>query len=102
MKLDYDIKGASGRGSGLMALLPPKVNISTKGYVPTTLQVFAIRLPCSGLEKAEVTLSLKLNVSAPSNKYNDIYLDFKRNKFCEEGNFPLVSLSAKNVKCSCH
>uniref|UniRef100_A0ABD2VSN9 WIF domain-containing protein n=1 Tax=Trichogramma kaykai TaxID=54128 RepID=A0ABD2VSN9_9HYME len=86
MKLDYDSRGGGYRGSGIMALLPPKVNVSSHGYVPTSPQVFAIRLPCSGIASAEIKLALKINVSAPAeSRYDDTRLVFKRNKICMQG-----------------
>ena len=84
MKLEYDSRG-SGYNSGMMALLPPKVNVSSRGFVPTSPQVFSIRLPCSGLESAEIKLALKLNVSSPEPRYDDTVLVFKRNKICMKG-----------------
>lgn len=91
MELDYDVVGVSGGSSGLMAMLPPKVNVSAKGVVPITLQVFRIRLPCSGLVSAEIPLTLRLNVTAPPNsKLNDTILVFKRNKICLKGEFSYI------------
>ncbi|XP_043257578.1 tyrosine-protein kinase Drl-like [Colletes gigas] len=85
MELDYDVVGVPG-GAGMMALLPPKVNVSARGEVPVTLQVFRIRLPCSGLVSAEIPLALRLNVTAPpGTRYNDTILVFKRNKICFRG-----------------
>lgn len=87
MELDYDVVGVPGGvGPGMMALLPPRVNVSARGEVPVTLQVFRIRLPCSGLASAEIPLALRLNVTAPpATKYNDTVLVFKRNKICFKG-----------------
>ncbi|XP_076686760.1 tyrosine-protein kinase Dnt [Andrena cerasifolii] len=86
MELDYDVVGVPGGASGIMALLPPRVNVSARGEVPVTLQVFRIRLPCSGLESAEIPLALRLNVTAPpGTRYNDTILVFKRNKICIKG-----------------
>ncbi|CAK9823931.1 Tyrosine-protein kinase Dnt [Anthophora retusa] len=87
MELDYDVVGVPGGVfSGMMALLPPRVNVSAKGEVPVILQVFRIRLPCSGLMSAEIPLALRLNVTAPpATKYNDTILVFKRNKICFKG-----------------
>ncbi|KAJ8670078.1 hypothetical protein QAD02_001337 [Eretmocerus hayati] len=97
MRLDYDVERVPGYGSHMMALLPPKVNVSSRGHVPPTPQVFAIRLPCSGLESAEIMLSFKLNVSAPpETKYNDIRLAFKRNKICMKGGHSEI-YDAKNL-----
>ncbi|XP_006608356.1 tyrosine-protein kinase Drl-like isoform X1 [Apis dorsata] len=87
MELDYDVVGVPGGvGPGMMALLPPRVNVSARGEVPVALQVFRIRLPCSGLVSAEIPLALRLNVTAPpGTKYNDTVLAFKRNKICFKG-----------------
>lgn len=87
MELDYDVVGVPGAvGPGMMALLPPRVNVSARGEVPVALQVFRIRLPCSGLASAEIPLALRLNVTAPpGTKYNDTVLAFKRNKICFKG-----------------
>uniref|UniRef100_A0ABD2VSN8 WIF domain-containing protein n=1 Tax=Trichogramma kaykai TaxID=54128 RepID=A0ABD2VSN8_9HYME len=93
MKLDYDSRGGGYRGSGIMALLPPKVNVSSHGYVPTSPQVFAIRLPCSGIASAEIKLALKINVSAPAeSRYDDTRLVFKRNKICMQATELRVAL----------
>ncbi|XP_014214457.1 tyrosine-protein kinase Dnt-like [Copidosoma floridanum] len=86
LKIDYDMRGVTGYGSSLMALMPPKVNVSSTGHVPVEQQVFAIRLPCSGLESAEVKVAIKLNVTAPpETKFSDTILVFKRNKICMKG-----------------
>lgn len=87
MELDYDVVGVMGGPSTrMMALLPPRVNVSARGEVPVTLQVFRIRLPCSGVVSAEIPLELRLNVTAPSGtRYNDTVLVFKRNKICLKG-----------------
>lgn len=87
MELEYNMMSVTGYSPGLVALLPPKVNVTARGEVPVTLQVFAIRLPCSGLASAEIPMTLKLNVSAPPHSnYNDTNLVFKRNKICLKGN----------------
>lgn len=86
MTLDYDMGGATNFNSGIRALMQPKINVSSRGFVPTTQQVFAVRLPCSGLESAEIKLALKLNVTAPfESMYDDTILVFKRNKICMKG-----------------
>lgn len=87
MELDYDVVGVpGGPSSGIMALLPPRVNVSAQGEIPVTLQVFRIRLPCSGVVSAEIPLALRLNVTAPpGTRYNDTVLVFKRNKICLKG-----------------
>ncbi|XP_060820115.1 tyrosine-protein kinase RYK-like isoform X3 [Bombus pascuorum] len=86
MELDYDVVDVPSDVSGMMALLPPRVNVSATGEVPVTLQVFRIRLPCSGLVSVQIPLALRLNVTAPpGTKYNDTVLAFKRNKICLKG-----------------
>ncbi|KAH0567336.1 hypothetical protein KQX54_008531 [Cotesia glomerata] len=65
MELDYDVVGVQGGNPEAVALLRPQVNVSAKGQVPTTLQVFRIRIPCSGLLSAEIPMALRLNISAP-------------------------------------
>ncbi|XP_046742938.1 tyrosine-protein kinase Drl-like isoform X1 [Diprion similis] len=98
MQLDYEVVGTPGRGNtGMMALLPPRVNVSAQGEVPVKLQVFRIRLPCSGLASAEIPLVLRLNVSAPpGTRYNDTVLLFRRNKICLKGvEAPLKNNSVK-------
>ena len=96
MELDYDVVGVpGGPSSGMMALLPPRVNVSAQGEVPVTLQVFRIRLPCSGVVSAEIPLALRLNVTAPpGTRYNDTVLVFKRNKICLKGTCGCIQLSA--------
>ncbi|XP_043270104.1 tyrosine-protein kinase Drl-like [Venturia canescens] len=86
MELDYDVIGVHGGNAESIALLRPRVNVSAKGEVPVTLQVFRIRLPCSGLFSAEIPMTLRLNVTAPpGTRYNDTVLVFKRNKICLKG-----------------
>lgn len=86
MELDYDVVGVQGGNPEAVALLRPQVNVSAKGQVPTTLQVFRIRIPCSGLLSAEIPMALRLNISAPpGTKYNDTTLVFRRNKICLKG-----------------
>jgi len=96
MELDYDVVGVpGGPSSGMMALLPPRVNVSAQGEVPVTLQVFRIRLPCSGVVSAEIPLALRLNVTAPpGTRYNDTILVFKRNKICLKGTCRCIQPSA--------
>ncbi|XP_063827690.1 tyrosine-protein kinase RYK-like [Ostrinia nubilalis] len=74
--IEYD-----GRG----AMLPPQVNISERGLVPTTLQTFRVRLPCTGTRSAEILVTMQLNISSPDRAYKDVKLQFKRNKICWKG-----------------
>ncbi|KAK0092184.1 hypothetical protein PV326_001987 [Microctonus aethiopoides] len=83
MELDYDVVGVQGLNAEAVALLRPRVNVSAKGEVPVTLQIFRIRIPCSGLVSAEIPMALRLNVSAPpGTRYNDTTLILRRNKIC--------------------
>ncbi|XP_078053422.1 tyrosine-protein kinase Dnt [Augochlora pura] len=87
MKLDYGAMGVPDGVSGMVPLWRPTVNVSAQGEVPVTLQVFRIRLLCSGRVSAEIPLALSLNVTAPpGTKYNDTILVFKRNKICFKDN----------------
>ncbi|KAH9631550.1 hypothetical protein HF086_004711 [Spodoptera exigua] len=76
MGIDYESRGA---------MLPPQVNISERGFVPTTLQTFRVRLPCSGTRSAEILVTMQLNISAPDRAHKDVRLVFKRNKICLKG-----------------
>ncbi|CAG9117872.1 unnamed protein product [Plutella xylostella] len=82
MDIDYESRGA---------MLPPQVNISERGYVPTTLQTFRVRLPCTGSRSAEILVSMQLNISAPDRASRDVRLNFKRNKICLKGLSTVVS-----------
>ena len=93
MELDYDVVGIHGGSIDSIALLSPRVNVSAKGEVPVSLQVFTIRLPCSGLVSAEIPMTLRLNVTAPPGaRYNDTILVFKRNKICLKGKYKRETL----------
>ncbi|XP_044012542.1 tyrosine-protein kinase Drl isoform X2 [Aphidius gifuensis] len=86
MDLDYDVVGLQGGNAEAVALLRPRVNVSAKGEVPTTLEVFRIRIPCSGLISAEIPITLRINVTAPlGTRNNDTTLILKRNKICLKG-----------------
>ncbi|XP_028032644.1 tyrosine-protein kinase Dnt isoform X1 [Bombyx mandarina] len=82
MAIEYEARGA---------MLPPQVNISERGYVPTTLQTFRIRLPCTGTRSAENLVTIQLNISVPDRAHNDIRLTFKRNKICLKGLATIVT-----------
>ncbi|XP_013188669.2 tyrosine-protein kinase Drl [Amyelois transitella] len=76
MAIDYESRGA---------MLPPQVNISERGFVPTTLQTFRVRLPCTGSRSAEILVTMQLNISFPDRSHKDVKLLFKRNKICWKG-----------------
>ncbi|KAM3958970.1 tyrosine-protein kinase derailed 2 [Aphomia sociella] len=82
MGIDYESRGA---------MLPPQVNISERGLVPTTLQTFRVRLPCTGSRSAEILVTIQLNISAPDRAHKDIRLLFKRNKICWKGMSSIVT-----------
>ncbi|KAJ0182729.1 hypothetical protein K1T71_002098 [Dendrolimus kikuchii] len=82
MGIDYESRGA---------MLPPQVNISERGYVPTTLQTFRVRLPCTGTRSAEILVTMQLNISAPDRAHKDVRLLFKRNKICLKGLSTIVT-----------
>ncbi|XP_019881760.2 tyrosine-protein kinase Dnt-like [Aethina tumida] len=66
------------------ALLPPEMNISASGVIPTSVQTFRITLMCTGLKTAEISIQVQLNVSL-YNGFNTTSLSFKRNKVCLQG-----------------
>ncbi|XP_044256701.1 tyrosine-protein kinase Drl [Tribolium madens] len=61
-------------------LLPPQLNITSRGSVPNTLQTFSLSLPCSGVATGEVNVTITISVTiTPSNVTT---LMFKRKKIC--------------------
>ncbi|XP_072946548.1 tyrosine-protein kinase Dnt [Epargyreus clarus] len=84
MGIDYESRGA---------MLPPQVNISERGFVPTSLQTFRVRLPCTGSRSAEILVTMQLNISAPDRAHKDVRLLFKRNKICLKG---LSTIATRN------
>ncbi|KAJ2940622.1 hypothetical protein O0L34_g14727 [Tuta absoluta] len=82
MGIDYESRGA---------MLPPQVNISERGFVPTTLQTFRVRLPCTGSRSAEILVTMQLNISSPDRAYKDVKLLFKRNKICLKGMSTIIT-----------
>lgn len=99
MEVDYNVVGVQGANAEAVALLRPRVNVSARGEVPTSLQVFRIRIPCSGLVSAEIPMTLRLNVTAPSGtRYNDTMLIFRRNKICLKGEFYITALNTIPIK----
>ncbi|XP_050680727.1 tyrosine-protein kinase Dnt [Leptidea sinapis] len=79
MSIHYDVRAAKG------AMLPPQVNISEKGFVPTNLQTFRVRLPCTGALSEEILVTIQLNISSTDRASKDVRLVFKRNKICLAG-----------------
>ncbi|XP_021931204.1 tyrosine-protein kinase Dnt-like isoform X1 [Zootermopsis nevadensis] len=64
------------------ALSPPQLNISNRGLVPTRIQTFRVRFPCTGLQSAEIEVLLQLNISTYNPLHNETSLNFRRNKIC--------------------
>lgn len=65
------------------ALESPKINISREGNIPHELQIFRIRLPCTGHSNAEVDVNIYINLTMPLNHSTNLIL--KRKKFCLQG-----------------
>jgi len=78
-----------GGESGAMEF--PTLNISSRGNVPSRLQVFRLRFPCTGRFSSEVDVHLHLNVTMNENrKSNNVtQLRFKRKKICLQDEVPL-------------
>ncbi|CAH0390640.1 unnamed protein product [Bemisia tabaci] len=68
--------------SNIEAIPTPRLNISSKGYIPTTAETFSVGLPCSGLSDAEVTVHIAINVTTAA--HNVTRLSLKRKRFCRK------------------
>ncbi|XP_049803698.1 tyrosine-protein kinase Dnt-like [Schistocerca nitens] len=64
------------------AMRPPQLNISSRGLIPTRVQTFRVRFPCTGVVSAEIQVLLQLNVSSHNPLHNQTCLNFRRNKIC--------------------
>lgn len=62
------------------ALTKPELNISTSGFIPTTLQVFSLSLPCEEGSSAEVDVLFTINITLTP--MNTTSLTLKRKKIC--------------------
>ncbi|KAG5893537.1 hypothetical protein JTB14_013622 [Gonioctena quinquepunctata] len=82
-QLPYVIAVKYGPGSR-GALLPPQMNISSTGVIPTSVQTFSIKLICTGMKNAEITVEIQLHVSTHKHR-NTTMLKFRRNKICLKG-----------------
>ncbi|KAH1029788.1 hypothetical protein HUJ05_002957 [Dendroctonus ponderosae] len=60
------------------------MNISSSGYIPTSVQTFRITMVCTGVKSAEITVFIQLYVSTKE-KANATVVKFKRNKVCLKG-----------------
>ena len=61
-------------------MLPPKLNITSTGSVPTHLQTFSVTLSCSGTAAGEVNVTITLNITISHT--NVTTLTFRRKKIC--------------------
>ncbi|CAH1377716.1 unnamed protein product [Tenebrio molitor] len=61
-------------------LLPPKLNITSTGSVPTSVQTFSVTLPCSGVVAGEVDVTITINITISHT--NVTTLPFRRKKIC--------------------
>ncbi|XP_026816955.1 tyrosine-protein kinase Dnt-like [Rhopalosiphum maidis] len=65
-----------------IALKKPELDIPESGWVPSHVQVFRLKLPCTGVVSSEVHVLLTINITAVNPKHGDISLVFHRNKIC--------------------
>ncbi|XP_044765971.1 tyrosine-protein kinase Dnt-like [Coccinella septempunctata] len=70
---------------GQEALLPPQMNISSTGVIPTSVQTFRVTFVCTGIKSAEIEVKLHLIVPSYDKMYNETSLIFRRNKICQRG-----------------
>jgi len=64
-----------------IAMGTPKLNISSSGTIPTTVEVFSITLPCTGVVTADVDVHIQLNYTTNAG-VNVRSLTFHRKKVC--------------------
>ncbi|GJQ65745.1 hypothetical protein Trydic_g11929 [Trypoxylus dichotomus] len=94
LTVNYDNQGV---------MLPPQMNISTTGVIPTSVQTFRVKLLCTGAKSAEVPVQLQLNVSANNRLHNETSLNFRRNKICLKGIGPpldTITLNPEEIATS--
>lgn len=61
----------------------PGLDIPESGWVPSHVQVFRLKLPCTGVVSAEVRVLLNINITAVNRKkHQDVSLVFRRIKIC--------------------
>ncbi|XP_065165096.1 tyrosine-protein kinase Drl isoform X2 [Atheta coriaria] len=63
-----------------IALGHPKLNITSTGSVPMSLQTFSVSLPCSGVISADVSVTIQVNITVMP--LNITTLTFNRKKIC--------------------
>lgn len=79
LQLPYTWNIESNNG---IALKKPELDIPESGWVPSHVQVFRLKLHCTGVVNAEVRVQLILNITAVNRKHGDVSLVFRRNKIC--------------------
>ncbi|XP_050423962.1 tyrosine-protein kinase Dnt-like isoform X2 [Adelges cooleyi] len=65
-----------------IAMKKPELDIPQSGWVPSFVQIFHLKLPCTGVVSAEVRIQLTINITAVNPKHDDVVLVFRRNKIC--------------------
>jgi len=60
----------------------PELDIPESGWVPSHVQVFRLKMPCTGVVSSEVHVLLTINITAVNPKHGDVSLVFHRNKIC--------------------
>ncbi|CAL4062450.1 unnamed protein product [Meganyctiphanes norvegica] len=73
--------------SSPQALGLPSVNISLTGVVPNEVSTFRLHLPCTGLDSAEVPLTLTINFTSPRPRGPFTSVFIRRRKICLKGQF---------------
>lgn len=78
-QLPYTWKVESNNG---IAMKKPELDIPESGWVPSHVQVFRLKMPCTGVVSSEVHVLLTINITAVNRKHGDVSLVFHRNKIC--------------------
>ncbi|VVC32788.1 Hypothetical protein CINCED_3A012530 [Cinara cedri] len=74
----WDVESNNG-----IAMKRPELDIPESGWVPPHVEVFRLKLPCTGVVSAEVRVQLTINITAVNRKqHKDVSLVFHRNKIC--------------------
>lgn len=79
LQLPYTWSVESNNG---IAMKKPELDIPESGWVPSNVQVFRLKLPCTGVVSSEVHVLLTINITAVNPKHGDVSLVFHRNKIC--------------------
>jgi len=79
LQLPYTWNVESNNG---IAMKKPELDIPESGWVPSHVQMFRLKLPCTGVVSAEVRVMLNINITAMNPKHSNVSLIFLRNKIC--------------------